>query len=566
MNEGFKLFRRQRGQDVRAWPMLALLTIVVLVAIGCVLWFMREAFRNQALAVRDQLDQAYQANLRLVQARVLERWNQGLAQLEGAETGPACFERCVRGGLADAVISVDPHGRIAYPRPSDVRSATANAELFALESTRDKTHQQFAAGVGQLRDELNDYGTNTLSSAQRRFLMHELQRLDPSVVLPTLPAEELATRYLDTNPSFPTNAIPEATGLHDVWSVASPDRSVVALFTTDRLKAKLQGLVNDTSLPQGETVAVLAPGDYRDTQRLPLVFMNVFGGTARGWRLVLSIDSMAKYNTVVRQRVVPYLAIGCVLIIAMLVSAVLLARGFGRQVQLARLKNDLVATVSHELKTPLTAMRALVDTLLENDRLDQNTAREYLDLLATENARLSRLIDNFLTFSRLERNKFKFVFARVRPRQIVEQAVAAMGERARAPGCTLESLVAAELPEITGDGDALTTALLNLLDNAWKYTGEQKRIVVRADAHNGHVDFAVEDNGIGLSARDRQRVFDRFYQADQRLARTVGGCGLGLSIVQAIVEAHHGRVRVDSEPGRGSTFTIEIPAVTGSGS
>ena len=105
------------------------------------------------------------------------------------------------------------------------------------------------------------------------------------------------------------------------------------------------------------------------------------------------------------------------------------------------------------------------------------------------------------------------------------------------------------------------TALLNLLDNAWKYSGDQKRIVVRADARNGHVDFSVEDNGIGLSLRDRQRVFDRFYQADQRLARTVGGCGLGLSIVQAIVEAHHGRVLVDSELGRGSTFTIEIPAV-----
>jgi signal transduction histidine kinase len=251
-------------------------------------------------------------------------------------------------------------------------------------------------------------------------------------------------------------------------------------------------------------------------------------------------------------------------IAAMLVLAIFVARGFGRQLQLARLKNDLVATVSHELKTPLTAMRALVDTLLENDRLDQKTTREYLSLLATENTRLSRLIDNFLTFSRLERNKFKFAFARVRPRQIVEQAVAAMGERAHAAGCTVESQVMAGIPEINGDADALTTALLNLLDNAWKYTGDQKRIVVRADARNGHVDFAVEDNGIGLSARDRQRVFDWFYQADQRLARTAGGCGLGLSIVQAIVEAHHGRVRVDSEPGRGSTFTIEIPAVRGS--
>src|SRR5258708_26404791 len=108
----------------------------------------------------------------------------------------------------------------------------------------------------------------------------------------------------------------------------------------------------------------------------------------------------------------------------MSVLGLLIARGFGRQVQLARLKNDLVATVSHELKTPLTAMRALVDTLLDAERFDEKTTREYLKLLATENARVSRLIANFLTFSRLERNKFKFEFARVSPPRIVERALA----------------------------------------------------------------------------------------------------------------------------------------------
>jgi nitrogen-specific signal transduction histidine kinase len=565
-NRGFNPFRRRVGQDVRAWPMVALLVIVVLVAVGCVLWFMREAIRNEGLAVRDQLDEAYRANLGLVQARVLERWNRGLIQLDGPEPGSALFARCVRNGLADSVISLDVQGRIAYPCLSEGRSATANAELFALESLPDRTNQQFTIAVVQLRDQVNDYGTNTLPSAQRRFIMHELRRVDPSVQLPTLMAEELAGRYLDANPSFPTDAIPQATELHDVWAVASPGRRVVALFTTDGLKAKLQVLVNDISLPKGENVAVMAPGEYKNTQRLPLVFMNVFGGDVRGWSLMLSVDSMARYNTAVRERVVPYVAVGCVLIFAMLVSAVLLARGLGQQVRLARLKNDLVANVSHELKTPLTAMRALVDTLLDTERFDEKTTREYLKLLATENARLSRLIDNFLTFSRLERNKFNFVFARVRPQQIVEDAVTAMGERAHAPGCTVESHVAAGVPEINGDADALTTALLNLLDNAWKYSGDHKHIVVRAEARDGHVDFAVEDNGIGLSPHEQRRVFRRFYQSDQRLARTAGGCGLGLSIVQSIVEAHHGSVRVESEPGRGSTFIIEIPAVGGSAS
>ena len=225
---------------------------------------------------------------------------------------------------------------------------------------------------------------------------------------------------------------------------------------------------------------------------------------------------------------------------------------------MARLKNDLVANVSHELKTPLTAMRALVDTLLDTERFDEKTTREYLQLLATENARLSRLIENFLAFSRLERNKFKFQFESIDPKQVVNGAVAAMGERAGK--VTVEA--AAQLPSVRGDRDALVTAMLNLLDNAWKYSGDEKRIVLRAEARNGVVCFAVEDNGIGLSPGETKRVFRRFYQTDQRLARTAGGCGLGLSIVQSIVDAHHGSVRVESEPGIGSTFTIEIPAVT----
>ena len=140
--------------------------------------------------------------------------------------------------------------------------------------------------------------------------------------------------------------------------------------------------------------------------------------------------------------------------------------------------------------------------------------------------------------------------------------MAALGERAQASGCTLESHIAADLPPIRGDVDALVTALLNLLDNAWKYSGDEKRIVVRTEARNGSVCFAVEDNGIGLTPRESKRVFHRFYQTDQGLSRSASGCGLGLSIVQSIVEAHHGSVHVESEPGRGSTFTIEIPAVT----
>jgi len=600
------------GRDVRAWPMLALLLLVVLVAIGCVLWFMREAMRNERMAVREKLAEAYRGHLALVQAQASEQWSRRLDRVDGPEPGAARFERCVREGLADSAICFDEQGRAVYPRQlqltetgvvesaealqSDLRSlvkdgktnevvrlvlekfaapdsasavdalgrsVTANAELFALELLAGKADPRFKQIAGRLRDRVTDYAMDVLPSAQRRFLMHELQQLNPGAEFPTLAAEDLAARYLEANPVFPSETTLRATALRDVWSVASPRRYVVALFTTAGLRAKLDDLIHDPSLPKGVRMAVIAPGEDAITEST--LVTAPLGPGLPGWRLSLSLDDRALFDTEADQRVAHYLAVGSVVIAAMLVLAIFIARGFGRQVALARLKNDLVANVSHELKTPLTAMRALVDTLLDAERFDEKTTREYLELLATENARLSRLIENFLTFSRLQRNKFNFKFTRVQPQQIVDGAVAALGERGHAPGCTFESHIVTDLPPIRGDADALVTALRNLLDNAWKYSGDEKRIILRTGVHDGSVCFAVEDNGIGLTPGECRRIFRRFYQTDQRLARGAGGCGLGLSIVQSIVEAHHGSVRVKSEPGWGSTFTIEIPAVAESG-
>ncbi len=249
-------------------------------------------------------------------------------------------------------------------------------------------------------------------------------------------------------------------------------------------------------------------------------------------------------------------------------TIVLLVAGAGafltRQMRLTRLKNDLIATVSHELKTPLSSMRVLVDTLRQGRACDERQRREYLDLIARENERLSRLIDNFLTFSRMERNKRAFPIEPVAPRELVDLAVEAQGERWEVPSATLCVEVAEDLPPVLVDRDAMVTALLNLLDNAWKYTGREKRVVVRARRDKGEVVFEVADNGVGLTARSARRVFDRFYQVDRSLTRTAGGCGLGLSIVRFIVEGHGGRVWATGRPGEGSVFFLALGAVTDS--
>jgi signal transduction histidine kinase len=203
-------------------------------------------------------------------------------------------------------------------------------------------------------------------------------------------------------------------------------------------------------------------------------------------------------------------------------------------------------------------MRVLVDGLLADARLDEVKTREYLHLLASENARLTRLIENFLAFSRLERGREHFRFTAVPPAALVHAAVAAIRERIPAD-CELRLDVAPNLPPVRADEGAIVSAIINLLDNALKYTPDQKRVVLRVTQAPKGVAFQVQDNGIGIPSREHRRIFKRFYRVDQRLASATTGVGLGLSIVELIARAHGGSVEVRSAEGSGSTFTLTLP-------
>jgi signal transduction histidine kinase len=142
---------------------------------------------------------------------------------------------------------------------------------------------------------------------------------------------------------------------------------------------------------------------------------------------------------------------------------------------------------------------------------------------------------------------------------MLESAVAAVAERLGPARSRVHVQIDDNLPLILADPDALTTALINLLENACKYSDEPAPILLRAQASNGRVHFSVQDRGIGIAPRERGRIFQPFYQTDQHLSRRAGGCGLGLSIVQFIASAHQGHVSVESQPGAGSTFTVSLP-------
>jgi signal transduction histidine kinase len=442
--------------------------------------------------------------------------------------------------------ATDAQGRLLVP----------SAELMALELLKDSAPDRAHATLERLKQRLLDYDDSALAAPQRRFLMREVQRLFPDQTLsPMLAAEDFAARCLEAGPIRPGEQVLRPTALPGVWQFASTNGRVVALHQTDALLARMRSGVSAQLLPADVSVTFLPPG--KESERF---FMSQpAGASLPGWRLALSLNDQRIFESAADQRIAAYVWIGLLVVAVVIVLAALALRLVRRQIALTQLRNDLVANVTHELKTPLASMRLLVDTLLNSQPLHEPTAREYLQLIAQENLRLSRLIDNFLTFSRMERNKYAFGFKAVPATAIVEGAATAVRERFNAPGCQFETHIAPDLPSVVADADALVTAVVNLLDNAYKYSGEEKQFTLNASAENGAVFFAVKDNGIGLSPRDTKRIFRRFFQVDQRLSRSGGGCGLGLSIVKFIVTAHHGSVRVESQPGRGSTFTISLP-------
>jgi signal transduction histidine kinase len=601
------------SRPASGWLTLLLL-LSVLVPSACLLWFMNQAMRNERLAMRQQLTD----DLAQTRDRLEAYWPGATRALDTNLPAPALFAAAISAGVADSVVCLDSSGKVVYPdaglpreREADFpvaesKDPAAAARYFgrlAEEATNDtlaaralqaqarclteagkkeeaiavvtnslaapRFAQAFdaqgrwivpsaelmaleAAGLPRslletLRGQLQDYN-NSMPAPQRRFLMRRLRELFPhEPAFPTLAAEELAAAWVAAGPVHAAVGQLRPAALPGVWQIGSSDRRLTLLFETDSLQKRLGPVL-------GTHVVLIPPGQSGGNYALAA------GASQPGWQIAPSVREQGLLDMAANAQIASYLWVGVIALAAVVALALPAVRLIRRQAAVAQLRNDLVANVTHELKTPLASMRLLVDTLLNSPVLHEETARQYLQLIARENLRLSRLIDNFLAFSRMERNKQAFEFREATPKDIVDTTAAAARERFHSPECRFEAQAAPDLPPVRADADALVTALLNLLDNAYKYSGDRKEILLRAAAENGQITFAVRDNGIGVPPGETRRIFRRFYQVDQRLARRSGGCGLGLSIVQFIVAAHHGSVRVESEPGRGSTFIISLPA------
>jgi len=226
--------------------------------------------------------------------------------------------------------------------------------------------------------------------------------------------------------------------------------------------------------------------------------------------------------------------------------------------RLESLRRDFVANASHELRTPIAAVRSATETLQSGALGDPAAAIRFLDIIDRNAARLQSLVEDMLELSKLESNEFKLKRERVELSSVVPIVLGLFRERADKKGVRL----GAELnggAAVEGDARALEHVLSNLVDNAVKYCPAGTRVTVSAAKEEDRIRLVVADNGPGIPAEHLPRVFERFYRVDAGRSRELGGTGLGLSIVRHMVEAMHGKVSVESEPGRGSTFIVSLP-------
>ena len=255
---------------------------------------------------------------------------------------------------------------------------------------------------------------------------------------------------------------------------------------------------------------------------------------------------------------------GAIALVLLILSAgvVLLLRDITREARTNRLRSDFVSGVSHELKTPITLIRLYGETLLRHPAFSEQERKGFYGIITRESARLGRLVDRILTFSRVEREEQGYELEEGDLAPLIAGIVDDYSEWLERAGFSVDRVLPPSAPPVMFDAAALSQAVINLLDNAVKYSGASRAIAVRLAASQGSVSFEVEDHGLGIPAAEQDKIFERFYRVSNGQHGHQGGYGLGLFVVRHIMDAHGGRAEVDSEPGRGSRFRLVFPTAS----
>jgi two-component system phosphate regulon sensor histidine kinase PhoR len=298
------------------------------------------------------------------------------------------------------------------------------------------------------------------------------------------------------------------------------------------------------------TTGTAPPGEAPETRSLWLFPDYRLGIRLKG----TTIEDLA------RERFVRNLVLIGVLDLIIIVGAWFVFRGVRRETELARLKSEFVSNVSHELRTPLSLIRMFAETLQLGRIKSEEEKREYYDTLVAETERLTRLVNNILSFARMDSGKKEFRFADINLNDVARDILARYEPHLVSEGFAVEQELAGSLPLIQADAEAVSEALLNLIDNAVKYSAKDRRIRISTGQSDGSVFVEIQDHGIGIPPKDQKKIFEKFYRVSSSSVQQSKGSGLGLTLVQHIMEGHRGSVTVQSQAEKGSTFRLSFPA------
>jgi two-component system phosphate regulon sensor histidine kinase PhoR len=300
------------------------------------------------------------------------------------------------------------------------------------------------------------------------------------------------------------------------------------------------------------STATIQSSDLRQTKPLWLFPDHLLGIRMKG----TTIDELA------RNRFSRNLIFVLLLDIVLIAGAWMIYRNIRREMLFLKMKSDFVSNVSHELRTPLALIRMYAETLDMGRLRDEGKRKEYYSTILQESERLTRLVNNILDFSRMEAGRKKYNFADVQVNDIVTGALGTYRFHLQSEGFTPEVNLDPALPVIRGDAESVTEAVMNIIDNAVKYSGDRKYLSLRTGRIDGDVFLDVQDQGIGIAPEHHTKIFDTFFRVSDVLVHNVKGSGLGLALVRHIMNAHGGSVSVESSPGNGSRFRLRFPGHT----
>ncbi len=272
------------------------------------------------------------------------------------------------------------------------------------------------------------------------------------------------------------------------------------------------------------------------------------------WRLEILMGRVS-HNTGLSRSILGLIAMAAASVLACFFAVY---KFVSKSQEFSHLRDEFISNVTHELKTPLTSIRMFSEMLTLGRIKNEARRQQYYHHIHEEAHRLHQLVQNILDFSRMEAGRKEFVFESCDLRPLLEETIDLF--RFSAKGFQFDAEIAEQLPKVDIDRDAFSSALLNLLTNAVKYSKDKKSIGLRAYCQKRAVRVEVSDSGIGIAPQDLKKIFERYYRARTDQVREIAGSGLGLSLVKYITEAHGGHVEVTSKPGEGSTFTLVIPA------